>query len=100
MMPKKLVRATVPMCPECGELVEYKTLGRAGNYHVCIDATCLHHCTYPDYGYYVDDTVEEVVAEMRGTIESFGRNQYSDTYWSLSVAVVRGWIRKLEDLND
>lgn len=59
----KLERATIPMCPRCGEPVEYRTLGRAGNYYVCTNATCLHHCTDPDYGYLAPD-ISGVVGEI------------------------------------
>jgi hypothetical protein len=89
-MTMRLVKADVAVCPECGGLVEYKTLGRVGNYYVCIDAACLHHCIHPDWAARVPD-VEGVVDMLR----RFAGN----TEWEFddgTPADLRGWADELE----
>jgi hypothetical protein len=56
-MPKKLVRATIPMCPKCESKLEQVC---GNDSYPCHNCVMMHNDLTIHWGYYVDDTVEEV----------------------------------------
>jgi hypothetical protein len=66
----KLLIATIPMCPECGEkLSDIMPMGRAGDYRECI-CGCRVSPNREDWGYYAPEPNEmaaEIAREMEVT---------------------------------
>ena len=79
--PMTLIRATIPMCPECG--AEMTLIPESVVWYEC--GTCENGEYYPHWGYHAPD-VASVVAEMR-------------EYWDADVDPgpwLKKWIDRLE----
>jgi hypothetical protein len=84
----KLIRATIPMCPNCGTKMEPVT----GQHYLCCpgcDSTEI-----PDYGYYAPD-IAGVVAEIRDTYDG---SCVCDNCYPLEDKIndINGWADRLE----
>lgn len=95
-MSKKLVRATVPMCSHC----ENKTDDVPGGIRqYCQTCDCI---VTPVPGCYVDDTVDEVVAEMRHALSVLNTDcdcRLCRDPRALEICIA-AWADMLEDRND
>lgn len=85
MTERKLIRATVPMCPHCSRVV------RAEIRFSYFCAECGHHSSHPDYGYYAPDVVK-VVREMLDAVELYERT----TGKSVLTVNIADWAKRLE----
>lgn len=71
MTERKLTRAEIPMCPECGE--EIRSLCADGRSGRCTNEACARyrkHTSSPDYGHYEPDVAGVVAVKIRERVTS------------------------------
>lgn len=90
MSKRKLIRATVPMCPRCNGEMNYRL--PTGQYK-CIQCGCYYH--NPPFGYYAPD-VAGVVAEMRAAIVEMD----NDCHACAKARTLQPWADTLEGKSD
>lgn len=91
-MPGKLIQATIPMCPKCGESYI--------DWSPC--AKCGFETAYPDYGYYAPDVDDEVVdvANAANTLLKCWQDGTFTEMWMSHMNTLRKALTALENSHE
>jgi hypothetical protein len=89
----KLVRATIPMCPECGAELSHRQAEDMVPHDGC-RVIIGNHYARPDYGYYAPD-VSGVVAASKALLLCWQDGSFTEMYMS-HMNTLRKELAKLE----